>query len=214
MERTIQKTGASISKVDLDARQAYVVGKPPRIPPLKPDELGQDATENMNKLRTAISTPTKKEVSAYVAIMMRHPDLYQKHMAVALQLFNGTLTLRDRELVIIRTAWLCQAPFEFGEHVSLGKRLGGLTDEEIDWLILGSAAGGWNEHERAVIRAAEELHESAMISDETWAVLSKEFNDRQLIELPMVVGHYQKVAFIQNSLRVPLTSQNKGLSAR
>lgn len=204
------KTSAS----DISARQDYITGKPPRIAPLTPEELGQDALANMNNLRKGISATASNKVTDYVATMMRHPELYQTHVAVALKLFNGVLTVRDRELAILRTGWLCQAPFEFGEHVKLGKRLASLTDEEIERVTQGSSAPGWSEHDRAVVRAAEELHTDAMVSDETWAVLAKSLDEKQLIELLMVVGHYQKVAFIQNSLRIRLTPDNRGLAAR
>jgi alkylhydroperoxidase family enzyme len=202
------------SAPDIGARQDEITGKPPRIPPLTAEELGQDALTNMNNLRKGISATASTKVTDYVATMMRHPELYQAHVAVALKLFNGVLTVRDRELAILRTGWLCQAPFEFGEHVKLGKRLASLSDAEIERVTQGSAAPGWSAHDRAVIRAAEELHAAAMVSDETWAVLSKSLNEKQLIELLMVVGHYQKVAFIQNALRIRLTPDNPGLSAR
>jgi alkylhydroperoxidase family enzyme len=206
------KSKTSVS--DISARQDYITGKPPRIPPLTPEELGQDAVANMNSLRKGISATASNTVTDYVATMMRHPELYQTHVAVALKLFNGTLTVRDRELAILRTGWLCQAPFEFGEHVKLGKRLASLSDEEIERVIQGSSAPSWSEHDRAVVRAAEGLHDDAMVSDETWAVLAESMNEKQLIELLMVIGHYQKVAFIQNSLRIRLTPDNPGLTAR
>ena len=53
-----------------------------------------------------------------------------------------------------------------------------------------------------------------MISDETWAVLARWLDDSQLIELPMIAGHYHMVAFVQNSLRFPIRECNPGLSAR
>ena len=81
-------------------------------------------------------------------------------------------------------------------------------------LTQGSDSPGWNEHEQAILRAAEELHANAMISDATWATLSKRFDDRQLIELPIVIGQYQAVAYYQNSLKLRLHKGNHGLKAR
>jgi 4-carboxymuconolactone decarboxylase len=46
------------------------------------------------------------------------------------------------------------------------------------------------------------LHEKACISDATWTALSERYDERQLIELPMLVGHYHMVAFTLNSLGV------------
>ena len=121
--------------------------------------------------------------------------------------------MRDRELVILRTGWLCRAPFEWGEHVRIGRQLG-LTGEEIERVIEGSTAGGWSEHERALLAATEELHAGAMISDATWEVLSRSMSDTQLFELAVLVGQFTTVAYWQNALRLPLGEGNAGLAAR
>jgi alkylhydroperoxidase family enzyme len=52
-----------------------------------------------------------------------------------------------------------------------------------------------------------------MISDATWAVLATHFDDKQLIELPIVIGQYHAVAYLQNALRMRLHSGNQGLRA-
>lgn len=102
--------------------------------------------------------------------------------------------------------------YQFGEHVVSGKRIG-ITGEEIERIKQGSAAEGWSEHDRALLKAAEELHADAMISDETWAALSAWLDERELIELLMIVGHYHITAFVQNSLRFRLNDYNSGLAA-
>jgi hypothetical protein len=52
------------------------------------------------------------------------------------------------------------------------------------------------------------------ISDATWGMLARRLDERQLIELPIVVGQYQTVAYYQNSLRLRLHTGNLGLKAR
>jgi hypothetical protein len=89
-----------------------------------------------------------------------------------------------------------------------------LTDEEIERCTRGSTAEGWSEHERAVLKAVEELHASHMISDETWAVLARSWEDKQLTEFPILVGAYTMTAMQQNSLRYRLADNNPGLAHR
>jgi 4-carboxymuconolactone decarboxylase len=198
---------------DMHAREALILGKPPRIPPLKPSELTKEASESAAALRRAASAPPSDEVTEFTATMLRHPELYRRHTELAFQLYGGTLTPRDRELAILRTGWLCKAPYEWGEHVKIGKRVG-LTPEEIERATRGSTAAGWSEHDRTIIRATEELLDDAMISDETWAVLARTLNEKQLIELPLVIGQYQGLAYLQNALRLRLIPGNPGLSSR
>lgn len=199
--------------LDVSARETLILGKPPRIEPLPPSELGEEATRSALALRKAASAPLSSEVTEYTATLLRHPNLYHRHAELGMQLYTGALVPRDRELLVLRTGWLCQAPYEWGEHVKIGKRVG-LSDEEIERVILGSTAPGWNEHERALLSAVEELYQDAMICDATWAVLARKLDERQLIEVPVVVGQYQGLAYLQNSLRLRLGPGNTGLSAR
>lgn len=149
-----------------------------------------------------------------VLTMLRHADLFTLHTDVGLQLLaRGALSFRDREFAVLRIAWLCQAPYEWGEHVLVGKRFG-LSSEDIACVINGPDADGLDEHESAILRAVDELHGNAMISDATWRTLAKRLDERQLIELPIIVGQYQTVAYYQNSLRLRLHTGNAGLKAR
>ncbi len=81
-------------------------------------------------------------------------------------------------------------------------------------MIYGPDAEGLDEHENAILRAVDELHGDSMISDATWSALAKRLDERQLIELPIIVGQYQTVAYYQNSLRLRLHTGNLGLKAR
>ncbi len=216
---------------------AIVGGDEPRISPLDVNELTDDLLTIVTRMIAVNSvigsrdqgmltdmladdaTPT--DVSALVAnlpeivrTMLRHPELFARQTDIGIQLLGqGALAGRDRELAILRVGWLCQAPYEFGEHVHVAKKVG-ITSEEIERITMGSTAPGWNEHEQAILRAVEELYENAVISDATWATLAKRLDDRQLIELPIVIGQYQTVAYYQNSLKLRLHEGNLGLAAR
>jgi len=209
---------------DVQAREALILGHPPRIAPLQPADYPPDAYSLVKGEHAVAVGPQaaaqsgaldpSRPLSDHTATLMRHPDLYRAQMTYGLQLnLRSLLAPRDRELLILRTGWLCQAPFEWGEHVHIGKRIG-LTSEEIERVTQGPEAAGWGEHDRALLRAVDELHFDAMISDATWAVLARRLDERQLIELPCIVGHYHLVAFYQNSLRMRPRPENRGLAAR
>src|SRR5580658_5008502 len=80
------------------AREALILGRPPRIPPLKPGELGKEASESALALRKAATGGSSDEVTEFTATMLRHPDLYRCHVALGIQLYRGALAPRDREL--------------------------------------------------------------------------------------------------------------------
>lgn len=200
---------------DIAAREQTILGRPPRIAPLSEDEIPARVREHMNQLRASLGVePLEGPLPELTATMLKAPALMDAHMALANCLFQGALSARDRELVILRTGWLCKAPFEWGEHVIVGKRLAHFTEDEILAIQQGSSAPGWSEQERAVLQAVEELISDAMITDETWAVLAAAHTEPQLLELPLLVGQYQGVAYLQNALRIRLMEGNEGLRAR
>jgi alkylhydroperoxidase family enzyme len=185
----------------------------PRIPPLAPDQLRDDAMQLAAKLRANFGLATT-ELPDSVATMLRHPELYRAQIEyVTRRAQVSVLAPRDRELVILRTARLCHSDYAWGEHVNFGKKAG-LSSEEIERLTQGSTAPGWNERDRALNRLVEELHETSFVSDETWSVIAANFTDKQIIEMLMLVGSYHEVAYLYNTMRVRLIPGNPGLAAR
>lgn len=87
----------------------------------------------------------------------RHPKLLKRWTVFANHVLNGsTLPPRERELVILRTGYLCKSGYEWAQHVAIG-RLAGLTDGEVERLTLGSTADGWSDGDRLLLQATEEL---------------------------------------------------------
>ena len=196
----------------IDAREAQILGHPMRIPP-PPSVMTGEAREIIAQLRLTAGKPDTEDLPEFYGVMLRHPRLFRAYFALAQEYFATVLSARDRELLILRTGWLLRAPFQWGAHIGNAKQAG-ITQAEIERVTEGSAAPGWSEHDRAILRAVEELIADSMITDETWDVLARDLNDQQLIELPLLVGHYQGVANIQNSLRLPLRPGKQGLRAR
>ena len=154
-------------------------------------------------MRGLRADPDRPELNIF-ATLARHPRLLKRWSAFGgTLLYRGELDPRDRELLILRTAWNCTAHYEWGQHRAIGLDAG-LTTEEIDRIPAGAGADGWSDDDAMLLRAADELHADARIGDPTWAALSGRFNDAQLIELCMLVGQYHLVAFTLNSLGVEL----------
>ena len=200
------------------ARHEEILGAPPRVAPLDRESVAAEVQAATNHLRGGVvrdAAPMPLDAMPEIMFTMRrYPALWAKIMDLTIQIQGpeSVLPVRDRKLAILRTGWLCQAPYEFGEHVNQSKRLG-LTREEIDRVKAGSEAPGWTDYERAILRAAEECVSSAMVSDATWAALSKSLNDHQLVELLVLIGQFVANAYFQNSLRLRLEANNLGLVA-
>ncbi|MBU6268020.1 MAG: carboxymuconolactone decarboxylase family protein [Sphingomonadales bacterium] len=208
----ISEAGAYSAEA-LAAREADISGKPQRIAELKLDDIDGEAREIIRAIRSSTGKESDSVIPGYMRTALKHPALFRAQMQMGTTIFKGTLPPRERELAVLRIGWLLRAPYEWGEHVDIGKRYG-ITDAEIEALIVGSSAPDWNEHERAILLGVEELLGNQMISDATWARLAERWDEQQLFEFPMMVGQYVATAFVQNSLRITLAEDNPGLTYR
>jgi alkylhydroperoxidase family enzyme len=169
----------------------------PRIAPLPASERD----ERTAALLGALGVHPDGEEMTLFSTLARHPKLLKRWSQFGgTLLFGGALPARDREVLILRTAANCGADYEWGHHAVLGAAAG-LDDEQIASLARPEGEMA-DELDAALVRAADELHADQVISDETWAELAERYDDRQLIEVPMVVGQYHLVAFTLRSLRI------------
>jgi alkylhydroperoxidase family enzyme len=168
----------------------------PRVEPLGDDELDDQTRE----LLAGVGALTGSASNIF-STLVRHPGLFRRWLPFGGKLLVGKLPARDREILILRTAWHTRAAYEWGQHVAIALAAG-VTDTEIGRVPGGPDAGGWEQFDRALLTAADELHTDACVSDSTWAALAQRYDTQQLIEVPMLVGHYHMVAFALNSLGV------------
>ncbi|MET1755431.1 carboxymuconolactone decarboxylase family protein [Novosphingobium sp. RD2P27] len=191
-------------KYDFDtaAREEQVIAGGPRYAPLKLDEISAEGREQVAEIRSAFSIPEDRPFPDVSLITLRHPGMFKGQMVLGIELAaRGTIPPRERELAILRLALLARAPFEWCEHVDIGKAFG-ITAEEIERVTHGSEAKGWSEHEAALLRAVEELIADHCMSDDTWETLAKTYSEKQMLEVPMLVGAYLMTALQQNSLKI------------
>lgn len=167
----------------------------PRIPPLSAEE----ETDQQREVLDAAGPVRGLNIFATLA---RHPRLLRRWLPFGGKLLQGsTLPARDRELVILRVAWRCEARYEWGQHVAIAREAG-LSDDEIRRTATGPDGEGWSQADATLLRAVDELHDDHCITDETWAPLAARYDTEQLIELPMLAGHYALLAGALNSFGV------------
>ena len=143
----------------------------------------------------------------------RHPKLFRGWLRFAGRLMpGGTLPRRDTEIVILRVARNTGCEYERRHHVRLGRRAGLAADEIAR--VAHAGTDGWSAREAALLRAADELHRDRVISDATWAELRAHLSERDLIELCLLVGHYEMLAMTIHSLGIQPEPEPEGRPAR
>jgi alkylhydroperoxidase family enzyme len=137
--------------------------------------------------------------------MAHHPELSARWGELAGYLLNGsTLPPRDREIVILRMGWLCQAPYEWSQHARIAKAVVNMTDAEVHRVAEGAAAKGWPDFEQMLLRMVDEVHYDAQISENTWQALRARYSLEQTIDVLYTAVQYQLVSMVLNSLGVQL----------
>lgn len=177
----------------------------PRITPLTESEWTDEQRKTLE--------PVYKEGRVYnvLGTLGRHWEASKKFSVWAYHVMGTTSTLppREREILILRIGWLCQAEYEWGQHVIFGKAAG-LTDAEIARIKEGPDAAGWAAFDATLLRATDELHKDAFISDATWAALRERYTPEQCMDVVFAVGQYNLVSMALNTFGVQLDKGVKG----
>jgi 4-carboxymuconolactone decarboxylase len=172
--------------------------KQPRVPPLAESEWSEEQRQLI-----AAQNVSRPVINLY-ATMLHHPVLYGPRYKFGSYLQRDSLLPpQTRELLIMRTAALTGAEYEWGHHVEAAQKAG-FSAGEIRRIKSGPDAPGWSEEHAAVLRAADELRREAFVSDRTWATLAKYYDTKRLIEIIYTSGGYTMTALAINSLGIQL----------
>jgi alkylhydroperoxidase family enzyme len=177
----------------------------PRVHPLPESEWNDTTRKVLSDVRIG-----NGEVPNIFRTLANHPDLMKRWLVFGNHvLFKSTLPARERELVILRIGFLCEAEYEWAQHVRIG-RDAGLTNDEIHRIKVGHTARGWSESDTLLLRATDELHKDACITDATWQGLTRYYSTQQLMDLVFAIGQYNLVSMVLNTLGVQLDADLDG----
>lgn len=179
-----------------------------RIPPLSLADADEQTRTLLQPLTEVRGADTR--LLNVFGTLGHHPELLRHWLVFAGYLLSkSTLPPRLRELVVLRVGWRCCSPYEWGQHVWVGRRAG-VTDEDLVRISAGPDADGWSDAERAALRAADELIDRHTLADATWQALVAWYTTPQVLDLVFLVGQYQLVSSALNACRV---ERDDGLDA-
>lgn len=170
----------------------------PRIPPGGASEIGRVNFLLARVLGLAVGSGPPHIFTT----LARNRGLFRRWLRFAGALMpGGKLPRSDSELLILRVADNCGSEYEWVQHERIALTAG-LSRDDVQRVRQGPAAPGWSDRQRLLLQAADELHADRFISDSTWDGLRALLDDARLIELCMLVGHYEMLAMTLNSLAV------------
>jgi 4-carboxymuconolactone decarboxylase len=180
-----------------------LVDKEARIPPLEPSEWTPEQRKRFDPNGTG-----QRAANVFVTFV-RNPAADRVRGPINQHILNATtLSVRQRETLLMRIGVLCRSEYEWAAHSRLGRRAG-MTDADVARIIAGpdsapAGGGGGEPLEIALIRAADDLYRDDRVSDNTWAALAKGLDTKQLLDVLIAVGGYRSTSMAINSAGVQL----------
>lgn len=173
---------------------------PPRVPVSSESDWDDETTSLLDRVgRLNIMT-----------VLAHHPDLLRRWLVFGNHiLVSSTLPARERELVILRTGWLCRSEYEFAQHRVIGARAG-LTPDEIVRVTEAEVGAGWTSRERTLLLVTDQLVAERRLDDTLWTALSNDWSLQQVMDLVFTVGQYVLVSTALNTFGVPLDEGLEG----
>ena len=138
------------------------------------------------------------------ATMALHPGLAKALGGLAGYVLNeAAVPRRQRELVILRMGWNCQARYEFGQHTLYGKA-NGVSDDEVVAVTRPLGCHPWSDEDRVLWQMTDDLYTDDCVSDATWAELTKRWDTPEIIEFVCSALTYRVVSGFLNTFGVEL----------
>ncbi len=109
---------------------------------------------------------------------------------------------RLRELVIIRIGLLTGADYIVRQHVPALAIAEGLTPEECEALKDWRGSSLFGEADRAALAYADAMTREIQIPDSVYAPLKGFFNERQIVELTVLIGTYNMHSRVLQALEI------------
>jgi alkylhydroperoxidase family enzyme len=148
--------------------------------------------------------PSRPKGRNVLGLLAHYPALSTAyHHLIGHVLFATTLSVRQRELLILRVAHLRDATYEWAQHAFLAGEAG-LTPEEVAAVRVGGQAEGWAPVERALLDAVDELIADARIGETTYDALSAGLDTQQIMDVVFTVGAYETLAMAMRTFDLEL----------
>jgi 4-carboxymuconolactone decarboxylase len=185
---------------------------PARMPPLTPETCTPEATDMFERWR---SGPFKNsDQNPVLWTLAHHPKLADLFSALNIHLLStSTLPVRQRQIAIMRTAWLCKSRYMWSSHLRTSLRRG-IEPELFEPLQTGASDPYFTDFERTVILATEDLVNTRLVSDRHWQALAAEWTNSQLLDFLFTVGTYVLVAGVMRSTGVAREPELLELAAK
>ncbi|MCX4593558.1 carboxymuconolactone decarboxylase family protein [Streptomyces sp. NBC_01549] len=160
--------------------------------------------ETDRALRRWMPPGVTREPLMLFEVLERHPDLASRMRALGAGLLvHGRLSDADRELVIARVTARSGCAYEWGVHMATYAETAGLAPRQVALTATGEPGDpAWSVRQAALLRAVDELHDTAHVSNAAWSGLREHLDEPEVLELLVLAGWYRTIAYVANGARI------------
>lgn len=176
-----------------------------RIAPLTPP-YSADVQAQFDQL-----PPSWQPKFEHFTILARDPRLLRAYRQGSVAYLEPShLSIRQREVFLLRVTGRCRNAFEWCLRVHYFADDAGMTEPQLRASVYGSAEDAcWATGDHVLIHLADELHDTASISDALWSEVRAAFSEEAILQLLLLAGHYRTNAYVSVGLQVPVDSRIK-----
>jgi 4-carboxymuconolactone decarboxylase len=163
-----------------------------------------DGPEREPPLSVARIDPGPGDSIAVLRTFARHPDMAQARRPRSVYINQiSPLSPHDRETLILRIGWDCRSEYEWAKHVG---SVGRARDHGVDPVAVagGPDAPGVSRHDAVLMRVADELHQNATVSNETWDWLTDAYDLAGAMSAIFTAASYRSTSMSLNAYGVQL----------
>jgi alkylhydroperoxidase family enzyme len=139
---------------------------------------------------------------ALFRVLAHNPRILSRLRAGRL-LDPGALSVRERELLILRVCHRCDCEYEWNVHVGGFSDAAGLADADLHATLQPTAEAPLSSRERLMLAAADELVDARRLTPATTAGLRHDLVPAEIVELIALVARYMWVSIIANTAALP-----------
>jgi alkylhydroperoxidase family enzyme len=175
---------------------------PPRITPLERADAAPEV-ERMYRRMDALGNPPPNMHLTFG----KNPALYESWLPFATYVIPASsLEHRDRQILILRTAFVWRSGYVWAQHVEISKFFEALTPDEIAVLEADDSAASpsWSPLEQALVTACDETRAEGKISEPVWRALAARYDEAELLDVVFTIGQYTLISTCLRSLEVEL----------
>ncbi|GAB1264874.1 carboxymuconolactone decarboxylase family protein [Aurantivibrio infirmus] len=116
---------------------------------------------------------------------------------------ESPLSIKQREILILKVSALCQCPYEWGIHVKVFTPFSGLNEAQIaNTCVPEIDRTLWSKAESLLLTLADEIHRTNTVNDQTWEKMREHWDTEQIMEIIFICGFYHTIAYFNNVLQI------------